>query len=207
MDSRSHRSRSLLDAPLGRDLRIHVGAGSTSLPGWLNTDIDGSADYVLDATRRWTVPEGSVAYVYGDNFIEHLTLPDVRAFLMNARSAMAPAARMRLVTPDVATTARLYLEGGPEAEALIERHRRNGYQMTYPIDLLRVLFAESQHWLGYCFDEASLRNELEIAGFEEVRRYHVGQSEDPVFRGLEVRAEPVEDTMQLVLEAIAPRQA
>jgi predicted SAM-dependent methyltransferase len=184
-----------------------VGAGSTSLPGWLNTDIDGSAAYVLDATRRWPVPEGSVAYIFRDNFIEHMTLPDVRAFLMNARGAMAPAARMRLVTPDVATTARLYLEGGPEADALIERHRRNGYQMTYPVDLLRVLFAESEHWLGYCFDEASLRNELETAGFEKVCRYRVGESDDPVLWALEIRAEPVEDTMQLVLEALAPRQA
>jgi predicted SAM-dependent methyltransferase len=185
-------------------MRIHVGAGTTKLSGWLNTDIDRRSEYVLDATQPWPVPDGSVAYVYGDNFIEHLTLPKARAFLSHARRALAPRGQIRLVTPDVETTARLYLGGGPHADALIDRHRRNGYQMTYPVDLLRVIFAESEHWLGYCFDEVSLRTELEAAGFVKVRRCHVGESDDPILRGLEIRDVPIEDQMQLVLEAGAP---
>lgn len=76
--------------------------------------------------------------------------------------------------------------------------------MKYPVDILRVVFAESEHWRGYCFDEASLRAELESAGFVDIRRCHVGKSDDPVLCDLESRAAPIEDRMQLVLEASAP---
>ena len=185
-------------------MRIQVGASASRLPGWLNTDIARGAEYYLDATQPWPVPDGSVAYVYGDNFIEHLTLPEARAFLAHARRAMAPQGRIRLVTPDVGTTARLYLDGGLEQEAALARHRKHGYQVDYPVDLLRILFAESEHWRGYCFDEVSLRSELDAAGFVNVRRLHVGQSDDPVLRDLEDRTEPIEDRLQLVLEATAP---
>jgi predicted SAM-dependent methyltransferase len=185
-------------------MRIQVGGSSVQLPGWINTDISGGAEYYLDAASPWPVRDGAVAYVYADNFIEHLTLPLARAFLGYARRALAPGGRIRLVTPDAETTARLYLEGGPETDAAMNRHRRHGYEITYPVDLLRVVYAESGHWLGYIFDEASLRAEMEGAGFADVERCHVGQSADPVLRGLEKRTEPIEDRLQLVLEGRVP---
>jgi predicted SAM-dependent methyltransferase len=188
-------------------MRIQVGGSSEHLPGWINTDINGQAEYYLDAARPWPIRDGGVGYVYADNFIEHLTLPDARAFLGHARRALAPGGRIRLVTPDVETTARVYLERGPETDAAMNRHRRHGYQIAHPVDLLRVVYAESGHWRGYMFDESSLRAEMEEAGFADVTRCHANESTDPVLRGLEKRSEPIEDRLQLVLEGRVPSHA
>jgi predicted SAM-dependent methyltransferase len=201
------RSKWLPHAELSAGMRIQIGGSSEHLPGWINTDINGLAEYYLDAVRPWPIRDGGVAYIYADNFIEHLTLPSARAFLSNARRALAPGGRIRLVTPDVETAARLYLEGGQETDAAMNRHRLHGYLIAHPVDLLRVAFAESGHWRGYMFDESSLRAEMSGAGFADVTRCHVSESTDPVLRGLEKRTEPIEDKLQLVLEGQAPSRA
>jgi predicted SAM-dependent methyltransferase len=182
-------------------LRIHVGAGPKRLPGWINTDIDRKADFYLDVLQPWPVPRGTVSHIFADNVVEHLTLEANRAFLANAIASMAPGGTIRLTTPDVEATARLYLT---DPDPLMERHRRHGYDVTYPVDLLRILFATSGHHLGYPFDEASLRAELIGAGFVEIRRCRAAESNDPEMRGLETRTEPIEDASMLTLEADAP---
>jgi predicted SAM-dependent methyltransferase len=197
------RSRPLADAlaTVTGPLRIHVGAGPRRLPGWINTDIDGKADYYLDVLKPWPVSRGRVSHIFADNVVEHLTLEGNRAFFRHAMGAMAPGGTIRLTTPDAEATARMYLS---DPHPLMERHRRHGYEVTYPVDLLRIAFTTSGHHLGYPFDETSLRAELVAAGFVEIRRCRSGQSDDPGLRGLETRAEPIEDAVMLTLEADAP---
>jgi hypothetical protein len=67
--------------------------------------------------------------------------------------------------------------------------------------MLRVTYAYHGHHLGYIFDWAALSRELAAAGFSDVRRYEAGQSDDPVFQGLETRAEPTEEATELIIEA------
>jgi predicted SAM-dependent methyltransferase len=182
-------------------LRIHVGAGPRRLPGWTNTDIDGKAEYFLDVVAPWPVSPGTVSHVFADNVVEHLTLEGNRAFLGNAIVSLAPGGTIRLTTPDSEATARMYLtDPGP----LMERHRRHGYDVAHPVDLLRIAFTTSGHHLGYPFDEAALRAELIAAGFVKIRRCRSAESDDPDLRGLEARTEPIEDAVMLTLEADAP---
>jgi predicted SAM-dependent methyltransferase len=188
----------------GTDLRLHVGAGSVVLAEWLNTDIDGSARLFLDATRPWPVGDGSVSFVFADNFIEHLALDDARQFLTHARAALRPGGILRLVTPDVRSTARAYVEGNPALDAMLERHRRHGYRVEHGVDVLRIVFATGRHWEGYLYDEDALTTELRNAGFVDIQVCHVGESTHPELRALELRSEPIDDSLQLVLEASAP---
>jgi predicted SAM-dependent methyltransferase len=199
----ARRSRPLADAVATATgpLRIHIGAGPKRLPGWINTDIDGKADYYLDVLQPWPVSRGTVSHIFADNVVEHLTLEGNRAFFGNAIASMAPGATIRLTTPDAEATARLYLTN---PDPLMERHRRHGYEVTYAVDLLRIAFTTSGHHLGYPFDEASLRAELGHAGFVEIRRCRSAESNDPDLRGLESRTEPIEDAVMLTLEADAP---
>jgi hypothetical protein len=73
------------------------------------------------------------------------------------------------------------------------------------VDLLRVIFGESGHHLGYLYDLPTLSTELITAGFVEVQRFEVGQSEDLVLRNLESRSSDTEAKLQLVVEAQKPR--
>jgi len=82
--------------------------------------------------------------------------------------------------------------------------RSYGKVAEYPVDLLRVTFAEWGHWSGYCYDFSALRTELERAGFVNVVRAESEQSGDSVFRNLESRAGSIETELQLVVEADRP---
>ena len=183
------RLRSAIEREAG-PVKVSFGAGTVDLPGWIDTDYTWRAEHCLDVTRPWPVPAGSIDFVYADQVIEHFPLHVGRAVLRNAFEAMAPGGRIRLATPDVERTARLYLAGGSTAAGHLARHRRRGYSAEHPVDLLRVTFCENGH--EFCFDEASLTAELEGAGFTDIRRHEVGESDVPDFRQLESRADATE---------------
>src|SRR5262245_32934447 len=83
---------------------VSAGAGQRKLEGWLNTDIGWRAQLYLDLTQPWPVPPRSVAGIYADNVIEHLTLKLGRQALQYAFNALQPNGRIRLATPDVELT-------------------------------------------------------------------------------------------------------
>lgn len=182
-------------------VKVNVGAGSACLDGWINTDVTWWSTMYLDLTKPWPVPPGSIDRIYGDNVIEHFPLNVSRAVLRYCRDALSVGGRLRLVTPDVERTARAYLENPELTAAHLERHRRYGFPAEHAVDMLRITYAYHGHHLGYCFDWAALSAELAAAGFVDIRRCEVGQSDDPTFRGLEHRHEPTEAATGLVVEA------
>lgn len=187
-------------------LKISVGSAHVELPGWISTDITWQSRHYLDLTEPWDFAPHGVDFVYGDNVIEHLPLPLVRQALLHMRSALKPGGAVRLVTPDAERTARAYLDDPELTEQHLDRHRRHGYRdVFHPVDILRITFTKYGHHAGYIFDEASMRAELERAGFVDIVRSEVGTSERPEFKGLERRAEPTEAATALAMEAAAPR--
>jgi predicted SAM-dependent methyltransferase len=187
-----------------RPVRVNVGGAGHPLDGWINTDVHWRARHYLDLAKPWPVPAGSIDAIYGDNVIEHLPLEVGRAALRHALVALRPGGAIRLATPDGERTARAYLDDPVLTAAHLDRHRRAGYAVAHPIDLLRVTFAEAGHYLGYIYDFASLTAELEAAGFTDVSRREAGESSEAAFRGLENRAEPTEIATELVVEARRP---
>jgi predicted SAM-dependent methyltransferase len=182
--------------------KLLLGSAAAVRPGWINTDIGWRTTLYLDATRPWPMPPGSVSHVYGDNVIEHFTLDAARVALRHARTALAPGGVVRLTTPDVEGTARLYLERSDLGRRHLDRHREHGYAVAYPVDLLRVTFATGGHHLGQMWDEESLSAELLAAGFDDVRRCEMNESDDPELRDLEHREDtPNVRATTLVLEA------
>lgn len=204
--TRPLRRRRLAVAVAGQTgLRINIGAGAARLPGWLDTDVGGTAPYYLDATKEWPVATGSVAFVYADNMIEHVKLVNARAFLRHAHAALQPGGVIRIATPDVEGTARLYLEPQGPGDEHLERHRRHGYRVDHRVDLLNLTYLESGHHEGYLYDFAALEAELHAAGFADVVRCTSGESAHDALRGLEQRgADPTDELATLIVEATRP---
>jgi predicted SAM-dependent methyltransferase len=196
-----------LAAALGRPgpHKLVIGAGRTRFDGWLATDIAWNAPMYLDATKPWPFPEASVSHVYGDHMIEYATLPGTRALLCHAMRALQPGGAIRLSSPDVERIARVYLEGPAELRRLcMEQNRKSGYEVHYPVDLLRNTFVEAGHQDGYLFDFASLAEEFREAGFVDVKRYESGESDDPELRGLEDRASTAGAVRELIVQGRKP---
>jgi predicted SAM-dependent methyltransferase len=182
-------------------VKVNVGSGNVYLDGWINTDATWRSQMFLDLTKPWPVPAESIDRIYGDNVIEHFPLPVCRIVLRHCWDALRVGGALRLATPDVERTARAYLDDPELTAAHLERHRRHGFPADYPVDMLRITYAYHGHHLGYCFDWVALSAELAAAGFADIRRYEAGQSDDPVFQGLEHRQEPSEAATGLVVEA------
>jgi predicted SAM-dependent methyltransferase len=185
-------------------VKVNIGAGNVHLDGWINTDIAWRLPMYLDLTKPWPVPPGSVDRIYGDNVIEHFPLNVGRDVLRHCWDALRTGGGLRLATPDVERTARAYLDNPKLTVAHLDRHRRHGFPAEYPVDMLRITYTYHGHHLGYCFDWEALSAELAVARFVDVRRYEAGQSDDPVFRGLEQRREPTEAATELIVEARKP---
>src|SRR6266481_6546302 len=66
--------------------KLQCGCGTNLLPDWLNTDIGGTGlscrtRAYLDVTRGLPFPDGSLARIFSEHMIEHLTLDQGRRFL------------------------------------------------------------------------------------------------------------------------------
>ena len=195
------RLRAAVAAETG-PVKVSFGAGTVDLPGWIDTDYTWRAEHCLDVTRPWPVPAGSVDFIYADQVIEHFPLEVGRAVLRYAFEALAPGGSIRLATPDVERTARMYLERDSMCAAHLERDRTRGYSAEHPVDVLRITFSENGH--RFCFDFASLDAELRRAGFVDVCRHEAGESDEPGFAGLEARVNETEVATTLAVEASKP---
>lgn len=185
-------------------VRLNVGAGPAHLRGWINTDANWRNPLYLDISKPWPVPPGRISHVYGDNVIEHFPLAVGRQVLANAFAALRPGGWIRLATPDVERTARIYLDDPSLCQLHMKFLAEEGFMVAHPVDLLRVTFAECDHQGGYLYDFATLAHELQQAGFVDVRQAETGASEDPVFQGLERRTSETCVATQLVVEARKP---
>src|SRR5262249_42900377 len=117
--------------------------------------------------------------------------------------AVEPGGRIRLTTPDVGRTARIYLDDQELGDRHLERHRQAGYHdVAHRVDLLRITFSrEVGHHLGYMWDLEALTVELEQAGFVNVHRCELSESADQHFIGVESRVSDTVAATALVVEA------
>ncbi len=96
------------DAAAVRPPWLNLGAGATTLPGFVNIDRKlGSEVYPLPHA------DGSVEEIVASHVLEHFSHREVSLVLLDWVRALAPGGRLRLAVPDFEELARLYLDGAP----------------------------------------------------------------------------------------------
>lgn len=184
-------------------VRVNIGSGGKPISGFVNCDVVWRVPAYLDATRPWPVPPGTVDVVYADNVIEHVPLELGRQMFRHTYDALAPGGVFRLATPDVEAVARQYLDNGELARLGLERSRERGRDFIYPVQLLQNVFVGAKHYLGFCYDYATISAEMQAAGFATSRQ-PAGRSDHPDLRGLETRLHPAEEATSLIVEGRKP---
>jgi SAM-dependent methyltransferase len=109
-------------------LRLHIGCGPRVLKDWLNIDrafepyesyleaygdfyrheVRGTRDefFAIDVTEGLPLPDRSVAVIFHEDFIEHLSQRDAAAFLAEAWRVLQPGGGHRINTPDLGASMR-----------------------------------------------------------------------------------------------------
>jgi|SRR5579872_5696412 len=154
-------------------LLLHIGSGNARLPGWTNVDVQPlpGVDVIADVTRGLAF--SGAAAVFSEHFLEHLAIDDALSFLLEAHRVLAPGGWLRLSTPNLdwvwLTHYRLEGEGEAKRGAALAINRA---------------FRGWRH--QFLWNREMLEEALAACGFAGVRWPRRGESELPLFRGLEV---------------------
>jgi predicted SAM-dependent methyltransferase len=170
--------------------KLQLGAGGNYVAGWLNSDIEPKATGVyLDATSDYPFASGSFHYVFAEHLIEHLPWEGGLKMLKECHRVLAPGGKIRVVTPNlVKYTSLLDDSTDVEAQKFIDATRRVFAWPSTPVMPAYVFNKIVREW-GHLFiyDPATLRKTLELAGFNQIKEYRVGEKTDPVFEEVEYR--------------------
>lgn len=155
--------------------RVHVGCGPKALKSdWLNVDIRSfpGIDYVCDIAEPWGDLK-DVEYVYGEHFLEHLSIEQAIAFLHHAHGAMKKGGRIRLSTPSV--------------EWVLATHFDPS--QTDPARMIAQTIAVNRAFHGwghqFLWSREMLKAALTSSGFRDVTFHSYGKSSDPFLTGIE----------------------
>ncbi len=198
-----------------RLVRINLGCGTTTLPGFDNIDSSPSAflarhptlKKVLfrlgllsrghyetqwptdilwqDASKRLRYADASVDRIYSSHFLEHLSRETGRKVLTECRRILKPDGIFRLIVPDLVFHAQRYLD---ETRSLIEQDRSDRGVHDRFLNTMQGGYLDrrrSAHF--YMYDWPTLRLILSESGFRNVRRCEYQQSADPELARLDNR--------------------
>lgn len=97
---------------------VNFGSGPYPLDGWINVDLDpaGRPDVVADLGRPLPFADACADAIFSEDFVAQLEPDALRRFLAECRRMLKPAGTLRVLTPDLARFARMYLD---EPERLV----------------------------------------------------------------------------------------
>ena len=155
-------------------MKLHIGAGTSPIPGWTNVDIlpYPGVDAVLDVTRG--LPYENVELIFAEHFLEHLTLANGLRFLAECRRVLADDGVLRISTPNL--------------DWVWLTHYKQPSAMTPDEQLLGCLeINRAFHGWGHQFlyNRRMLRSALERSGFRDFVECEYGRSTHASLNGLE----------------------
>jgi SAM-dependent methyltransferase len=188
-------------------LNVQYGCGLSCPDGWLNFDTSPTlrlqrlpvigafmpgASFprgvrLGDVVKGLPVASASADRAYCSHVLEHLPLRDMRTALRETLRLLKPGGVFRLVLPDLERLCREYVAraGDPAAAMAFMEASYLGMESRRPglRGRLVTFLGNSRHqWM---WDEPSMSGELASAGFTQIRRASLGDSDDEAFAAVE----------------------
>lgn len=155
-----------------KNLKLHVGCGHTIKPGWVNVDLNRSADVSLDLREPLPFADGSCSMVYSEHFVEHLEYPaETTPFLRESFRVLQTDGIFSLGVPDMEWPIRAY--AGDAAFAGWFKYVAGAYpasqQLTTRAEFVNYSFRQvTEHKFAWDFE--TMNKALSLVGFTEIKR-------------------------------------
>jgi len=190
--------------------RLHIGCGPNVLGGWLNSDLYPHRTDILhlDATKLFPFGDRQFDYVFSEHVLEHIPVDGGMSMLRECFRVLKPGGTLRISTPDLSFLINLYPGAGQLSDL------QNSYvewataaTVDWPPSCRTVLAINDyfRSWgHRFIYDEGTLRAFLERAGFTDIAKCGLGESQDEALRGLENKQRMPEGFLSLesmILEA------
>jgi SAM-dependent methyltransferase len=174
--------------------KLQIGAGPTSLKGWLNTDFRPRArgSVFLDASKRFPFPDSTFDYILAEHVVQEFPYDVTRRMLGECARVLRPGGKLRLSTPDLERMCGLYLAADERAKRYVSWHVENHAKwapLQAPGFVVNNLFSE----LRFLFDRSMIEHALRSEGFEAVAFFEPGESDDRELRGVESHGRVLQD--------------
>ncbi len=163
---------------------LNIGCGNCKLNGFINIDLEPTADLQLDVRNGLPFDDDSVDGIYSEHFIEHLTQSEAVAFLRECRRILKYEGALRISTPDLSNSVQRYLNNDWREKSNLDTY---GFGwLNTPCEYLNTAMREWGHkWL---YDETEIVRLAKYAGFYHFKRCESGISKSlPLFNNLESR--------------------
>jgi len=169
--------------------KLQLGAGPTTLPGWLSTDIEPVSDSVLylDATKSFPFDDDTFDYIYNEHFIEHISWHEGSFMLQECRRVLRPGGTIRVATPDLEVLIDLYNHPGEAPNKEFINWITNNF--LYGIEIGKASFVVNNAFRNFghqfLYDGDLMKMAMQKAGFASVKRCSSGKSNDENLCGIE----------------------
>jgi predicted SAM-dependent methyltransferase len=196
--------------PVGR---LHLGAGDSTPPGWLGTDIAPTSPGILcmDARKPFPVPDQSFNYVFSEHMIEHISWHEGAFMLRECYRILKPGGKIRIATPDLGVLLGMYCnEVSPAGDNYIrwitDNFIENG-NIYRPAFVINNAFHNWGH--NFLYDSELLEIALHGAGFVDIIPCRPNESGDETLYGIELHGknlgnEKINEFETMVFEARRP---
>ena len=161
-------------------LYLDIGCGTNMRPQNINVDYHWrpGVDACCDITRPLPFPDNYAAGIYSEHCLEHIPFRSALAAINEFHRVVRPGSAVRIVVPDL--------------EIYIDRYdtfRTTGkttmpYEAGDPIDglyspCMSINRIMHEHGHQFIYDFHTLAKMLALAGFDDIKKKQIGESDDP----------------------------
>jgi predicted SAM-dependent methyltransferase len=169
--------------------KLHIGCGNNALNGWLNSNYYTYAPNLIhiDATEPFPLGNDEFDYIFSEHMIEHISREDGLLMLNECFRVLKPHGKIRISTPNLSFLVELYKPDKSDLQLEYIKWATDtfiphvgAHEDTYVINNFVRDWGHS-----FIYDEKTLRSSLEKAGFTNITKCKLNQSDSDVFRDLE----------------------
>jgi predicted SAM-dependent methyltransferase len=183
--------RQVLDRYLQQNTirKLQIGCGHNLIDGWLNSDYQPmpTDQLRLDARKTFPIESNTFDYVFSEHLIEHIAYEDALLMLKESFRILNQNGTIRISTPNLSFLIDLYRADKSEQQVAYVKWATDNFVPS--IDYYDETFVINNYvrdWgHQFIYDEKTLRAALEKAGFTNITKWDLNQSDEEPLRNLE----------------------
>lgn len=168
--------------------KLHIGCGENLLSGWLNSDLDALGTILsIDATKPFPIENNEFDYVFSEHMIEHIPYAEGLLMLTECFRILKNEGIIRISTPNLPFLIDLYQKDKSNQQIEYIKWSTDDFipEVGCYMDTFVINNFMRDWGHHFIYDEKTLRLSLEKAGFVNITRCDLNQSEYAVFKNME----------------------